>query len=282
MPTRRLFIFSSFAAAGSLSPLSAEEQPPAQTAALDEFLKLEAEGEARPITTSFVGMTDLTQRHSDLNSGSILVVLVDAKNAEYADLRQLLKSDPLAALSRLKQISDQYATRNKTDLATAVENARSAPVLSDIRIGTKTLASNVPVLGDVPVTILTFPYNGGDLPDANLTLVQKKKSPTDAVDAFAFIQRPVLTSAEVAALHKLSPSQRELNVGSASMCYAITGVTVAATVIAATGLCHHGGDEIDTHIDTDIDFDKLKKLDPPSTATELLQLRRQRLESMYK
>jgi hypothetical protein len=221
-------------------------------------------------------MTISSTTDSDIAHGSIVVVLGDPANKDFQDTVALAKNNPAMAVQQLKGLYHQFENRPILDLAEAVAQTRSAPVLSDIRIGPKTLAKNIPVLPTSPVTILTFPYNGGQLPSDQLTIVQKQRTSSDEVGAFAFVRPPMLTGPEKAAIAHLPAWQRELNVGESARCWAATAVTVAATVVAATGLCHRSTDLIDPHVGVD----DLRKLGAASSAIQLLQLRRETLGRM--
>jgi hypothetical protein len=130
---------------------------------------------------------------------------------------------------------------------------------------------------DLDVCVVPMAYNGGSLALDEFTLVEHFLPGTDTqLEAVALRHSPPLSPAERAALAAVPDDQCEMNVTSPMMCYAITGVTIVATVIAVTSFCYQITKPPED--EPSISDEEVATLGPSATARKLLAIRRQILE----
>ncbi len=208
-----------------------------------------------------------------IHPGSIVVVLAKHGGDWMQRIRRNPAGDTVAIEKLLLELKPGFEHRERMNLDVAVRAAITSSVLTDIRSGSKPLANNIPVFKDPGVTVLTFPYNGGPLPKAGFTLVQKYKN-EESIEGIAIVRPPKLSPIEKAAMEKLRDWELELNVGPPSLCWALTAVTIAATVVLATSFCPKKR-KLQTSIPP-----LIEPLDPTATAVELLARRRRMIEAL--
>lgn len=182
--------------------------------------------------------------------GALVVVLAEEGSAAIRSMREASSRSPEEIRGLLIATAEELGLREQIAISDAIAVARQLPSLVDIRHGSQPLASNVPILPGGSPTIYTFPYRGGDLASAGITIVERyRESPT--VEVFSVLAPPILTQEQEDIIKLLGDDDRESLISPPSMCYAASAVGVAmvveAVAIAATawGIAPDVGDVID-------------------------------------
>lgn len=272
------------------TPFTQERQdPPAVDWKLLEKLATEAESRV-PVTLRPRVVDGRTRKLTVAPSANIafpggtVTVLVGRRESDrFRELTAAVQDDAPKAISIVADAKARIAARTPITTAQAVDQLKAENFL-ELRYGAKTLASYVFVPPSEELAILTMPYTGGTLTDSDFQVVEwcgsdgsrprrpNSPSPTPMLDAIVVKAAPELSLIELEALRLVPRNQRELNIGPTAVCFAITGVTIAATVIAACSFCAR---DIGAQL-TNFRPDELKDLGAAS-ASRLLSLRREHL-----
>lgn len=174
------------------------------------------------------------------------------------------------------EITKRLSSRKQMPFVEATKLLQDQDVFADIRYSGHTVASNLFAPEDAGICVVGLPYNGGKLDPEGLTLVERyRESSQESLDAVAIVHAPTLSKIEKNALKLVPDNMLEVNVGKARRCYAITAVTVTATVITVTSLCRHKPED---ELNLKKAVDRIAGLGPISSARELLQVRRSILQ----
>jgi hypothetical protein len=201
-----------------------------------------------------------------------MVAFVGRKDTRVIDRLREALADPAGQPDNVRSAIEGITGGVGTDnLATKIIRQ---PVFADIMYGGEVLNRGVFVPEGSPLTLAVFPYNGGRLAADGFSLAEYYTPDCSvALDAVVVQVSPDLTAAEEAALRKVPDHQSVRNVGAAAWCdstwWAVAGFVVSATyAVICTILAAKGQPRA-------ISEEELARLDPESSAEELLALRRE-------
>jgi hypothetical protein len=236
------------------------------------------EVEARPSRMSGIEVLDYRPSHGDehlfLAKPGTVTLFVARRNADVlSEIRKVVTTSSDSDRLLTARFMSQFERRTFVTLEAAATTLAAQSVFASVRYHGRTLAQSLFVPHDLDVCVVPMPYNGGHLSLDEFQLVEHHiPGNADRLEAIAVRHAPPLTRAEQAALKAVPADQDEWNVSSPMMCYALTGVTIVATVIAATSFCYH----IET--EEPIPEDEIRSIGPAATARKLLATRRRILE----
>jgi hypothetical protein len=242
------------------------------------------EAEARPFRVKEIlvvdySPSDVRSRHQLAWAGTISIYIAPSDSELLPQILQAAETRDGSDIEIAAAISEQISRRPTMSLQDAVKQLVVSPSFADIVHGGRTIASNMFVPDDLGVCAVGVPYNGGSLAESGLLLVEHYLDHAEySLSAIALRRAPPLSEMEKAALRVMPPDQFALNVGRASLCWATSAVTVAATVCAATSVCcPHVTDEKLGLAPTDghLTEDAIRMLGPAATARALLAARRE-------
>jgi hypothetical protein len=248
-------------------------------AAFEPIRAVALEVEARPSRMSKIEVLDYRPSHSDehlfLAKRGTVTLFLAKRNAEVlSEIRRVVTTSSDMDRLLTARLMSQFERRTFLTLEKAAATLTGESVFASVRYDGRTLAQSLFVPDDLDVCVVPMPYNGGRLAPDKFTLVEHYVPGTaDRFEAIAIRHAPPLTRAEQAALDAVPADQDEWNVSSPMMCYALTGVTIVATVIAATSFCYH----IEAPAET-IPEEEIRAIGPAATARKLLAARRRILE----
>ena len=173
--------------------------------------------------------------------GSGTLVLSIAESHACNDLNAILQSEDAISLEKcISDIKKNINSKPSMTIEDAKEALNSENIIADIYYGDKILAKDIPVNPDNP-SLIYLPYNGGKIQNELLKVVQKTKNNDDPVSelimANLILNKPNLSPVEENVLFQIPDDFDAENLGGAALCYAITLVALAYTIIAATSAC---------------------------------------------
>jgi hypothetical protein len=249
--------------------------------ALEPLRTVAMEVEARPSRKSEIEVLEYEPRHDDQHlllakPGTVTLYLAKRGAEVLSEVRRLAFSGGSDRLLAARLMS-QFDKRTVVPMERAAELLTEQPVFASVRYHGRTLAQSLFVPDDLDVCIVPMAYNGGTLSLDEFTLVEHVMPGADTeLEAVALRHSPPLSPAERAALAAVPDDQCEWNVTSPMMCYALTGVTIVATVIAATSFCYQITKPAED--EPAISDEEIAAIGPSATARKLLAIRRQILE----
>lgn len=226
---------------------------------------------------------------SDINAethlawaGSIGFVMAPKGSEILSRFRKALSSKGSEDISLATELKNDVVGRKPIPFDEAVLGLIEKPVFASLKYKGRILSSGVFVPDGLKAYTAGIPYNGGPLDPNGFELVEHLKTGSEKEEFEAIILRrpPALTEAEKFALEQLNDD--DLNLGSAIMCFAISAVTFAATVSAATGMtCPHSSDLKRGLQHPEVTMD-VKNASPELIARRLLNTRREIIEGIRK
>lgn len=210
--------------------------------------------------------------------GTLTVLAARAGNRMMADIRHALAKTPARTAEVAKRLYLQYKGRKQIALSRAVKTAISQPVFADVLHGDVMVVENLFVSDDIEVVFVPLPYNGGDLAEGGLVLVEHPVSEdVEPLDILVLQHAPKLTKAEIAAVNKVVVGQRPLNVGygpgpRACGTVALTVAVVAEVAIVAVTFAITGKVALE-HM-ASLDPAEIETMGPGQTARALVARRR--------
>jgi hypothetical protein len=250
----------------------------------DELLPLRTvamELEARPSRKSAIEVLDYRPLHNERHlllakPGTVTLYLAKRGAPVLSEVRRLAAAGGNDRLLSARLMS-QFEKRAVVSMERAAALLVEQPVFASVRYEGRTLAQSLYVPNDLDVCVVPMAYNGGDLSLDGFSLVEHFLPSADTqLEAVALRHAPPLSAAERAALAAVPDDQVEWNVTSPMMCYAITGVTIVATVIAVTSFCYQIQKQDED--EPSISDEEIAEIGPAATARKLLAIRRRILE----
>lgn len=258
--------------------------PPELRAVIDAVGPLADEMENRATDVSKVALIDYQPSRGEnpvwLTLPGTVTIFVTRGNSDLLDqlkaaINKRADDVILAITDRLRK---QFEKRKPLSLKAAAEQVIAEPVFAEIRYLGASVARSVFVPADVDACVVSLPYNGGAVKKSGLEIVQYvSTAESPRLRALAVRHAPELTDAETAALRELPDAGIGANIGTAAMCYAITGVAIVAAVMGATSFCV--GRVLNPHDPVEhLSVGEIKRLGPARTARGLLRARRKALQ----
>jgi hypothetical protein len=213
-------------------------------------------------------------------SGSI-GLMVAPKGSEILDrVRKCVTSKSKDDIDLANELKNDVVGRKPIPYDLAVKGLIEKPVFASLRYKGRVISSGIFVPDGLKAYTSGIPYNGGELDADAFELVEHLKGNTEGEELQAIILKrpPVLTDAEKYAISSLTDD--ELNLGTGIMCFALSAVTIAATVSAATGMtCPQSSDYKRGLKKPELDIDVLNA-SPEMIARSLLNTRRKIIEGI--
>ena len=215
--------------------------------------------------------------------GTVTLLAARPGSGLMGEIREALATKPAKTEDVAKKLYLQYKKRKEVPLARAVKTAIAQPVFAHVLHGDLVLLENLFVPKDLEVAFVPFPYNGGDLAETGLVLVEHPLSEdAEPLDVLVLRHAPELTKAERAALEKVPSEQKALNLGrgpgiQACSVVLLTLAVVAEVAVVAVTFAITGSIDL-RHMDH-IDPAEITKLGPARTARALVEKRRQFLRT---
>lgn len=201
--------------------------------------------------------------------GSITLFFVREGDVFVEEVRRAADAgDPATEL--VDRVREQYASRSRLNISRAWRLLSRQPVYADVRCGPKTLATNLFLPPDLGVGVLSFPYNGGQLPAETLTLVEHPVAEdAPGLSAVALSNPGPLTEIERAALAQVAVDQSELNIAPpGDCCPDLTGMVILVLMTLAL-------DQMNPV--ESLSPETVGRLSAGATARELMEIRREAL-----
>lgn len=167
--------------------------------------------------------------------GTVTLFLAHTASQMYCDLKRSAEASQSDFEADYRHYLASRAKVKPLTLDEAIAGLSQLPALADVYYRSNLISENSPVLADGAVTILEYPYNGGDIDSWGLR-VEAKTNQAGCVVAFAVVRPPHLTLVERSLISKLPLEDRRFNIGTATACYALTTVAVfyvTASIIAS-------------------------------------------------
>ncbi len=183
--------------------------------------------------------SDGRQAKNHLVPPGTVCVFVAKKDSEISQLLlDATSGSGESADSAARLIIEETKGRKPVTVPEAVDQLVHAPSFGEVTHCGQVLAANLFIPDGVTCCPIALPYNGGQLDGNEISFTEFRKTrDSESFDIYAFKNPPEdLTEAELNALNDIGDAQASLNLGPA-ICYALTLVTVAAAVSAATGVC---------------------------------------------
>ncbi|MHA7058060.1 hypothetical protein ACWGOQ_0012635 [Aquimarina sp. M1] len=233
--------------------------------------------ETRPTTTKNLVCLDYKPEKIDTDlfltkPGSITMFFFEKNSSFKKEIVNAIRHPEEDSSKELKErLMSKFSDRSPISIEEAIDECLNAPSFAQINYGCKELANNLFVNKEIDLAVLPFPYNGGHIEASNFQMIEFLNDKEDIYDAILVKHDPILTPIEKEVLELVPSNMLETNIGSTSVCWAITAVAVYFTVIAATSLCP-GQVENELELDNLINFS-----DPLLSAKRLLNARRELL-----
>lgn len=216
--------------------------------------------------------------------GCIGVFFARPGSAHLTNLRQFVLDGDASRINELTdRLRRQFDGRQLVELREAVATVIQHPVYADLRYAGLTLAQNLHLPTGIDVGMLTLPYNGGELNDADFALVDYQMVGRDErLEALLVRRPPRMTDVVRAALARVPANQREINISDAAFCFAATCVIVAEVVVAIVVVTAIAGcaPEFERLERISLPEAEINQLGPVASARKLLDMRRRILLDM--
>lgn len=213
-------------------------------------------------------------------SGSIGLIVAHKGSEILERFRKIVSSKSNDDINLANELKNEVVGRKPIAYDEAVQGLIDRPIFASLRYKGRILSSGIFVPDGLKAYTAGIPYNGGPLDSSSFELVEHLKdgSEKEELEAIILKRPPILTDAEKFAIKSLNDD--ELNLGVGIMCYAISAVTFAYTVSAATGMtCPHSSDFKRGIKNPDLDID-VKNASPELIARKLLNARREVIEGI--
>ncbi|HEY0758934.1 MAG TPA: hypothetical protein VGD59_06735 [Acidisarcina sp.] len=212
--------------------------------------------------------------------GAMVALVAPTGSKVLAGLRSGLKDGGSGIESFRSHVIENYKQGKSLDSAATAKAMIAAPVLADIRYGTRTLNSGIFLPEHLDCAIAIFPYNGGRLAAEGFELVEYFKDGASAnLEALIVASAPELNEAEAAALKLVPENDLVRNVGVPLDCettYWAVAV-VGGAFATAIGLFVAVAISVFRMQATHLTEEQIQKAGPAASARALLRLRREAL-----
>jgi hypothetical protein len=196
----------------------------------------------------------------------------------FLTIRAHVGHDAKALQALSPHVVDPWKKRGLRSLAEAAKEAKTAPILLDVRYAGKTLAESLWPPQEGCGTI-TLPYNGGQLNAAEFTVVSylSASAPDSEPAVLIVVAPPVLSDLEQRALEAVPAQYLEMMVGGSPVaCTALATVVVfVAAVTVVTTCCQPFHDKL---AEVELTAQSLKELGAMPSLAQLLAVRAQIFE----
>ena len=180
-----------------------------------------------------------------------------------------------SALLKVNEIiSRQLADEPIPTLDAASDAVLASPMHFDLRYGSKILSRTLTLPEGAEVGVMVFPYNGGELNDADFVLDQYHRAGETVEYPTLLVQVPPnLSAVELEAIRAVPADQFGINIGEASCCPAVTALVLVTIALAThAGIWQEIGDQMNKVHLTDA---QTARLGPMASAQELVAVRQQ-------
>lgn len=204
--------------------------------ALEGFQDALNEKETRFGAPTIVRLSERSARElRTIPRGSLAIFVAGRGSGVLARVARALRSRDHRAIDALVRRHAAGIVKHAFRGRTRFQAYRDVPAFGELRYATKSLSYGFFLDRDRDVAVEILPYNGGELRTPEFRFVEYvTPGASEGLECLVAIRPPVLTTLERQMLSKVPANLTEINVGQATIGYAIIAATLAVLAVAAT------------------------------------------------